>query len=73
VFLELNGLKLPGFGRFWYFLVFLVLFCARILGNFGWVLDFGLGFIGLVWGGKGIAIPLLYYFRGVIEYFLKNG
>jgi len=30
--LELNGLMLPGFRHFWYFLVELVLFCARDFG-----------------------------------------
>ena len=38
--LELSGLKLPGFGWFWYFLVCLVFFCALILGIFGGVLGF---------------------------------
>jgi len=34
--LELNGLMLPGFGRFWYFLVYLVFF-ARVFLGFWWV------------------------------------
>jgi len=42
--LELNGLKLPGFGRFWYFLVYLVFF-ARVFLGFWWV------FWGWVRGG----------------------
>jgi len=33
-FLELNGLKLPCFGRFWYFLVCLVFFLRVYFGGF---------------------------------------